>query len=60
MKKMIIFWILSIVAFASSTVTVSVIKPVLNSEPITIEADGIVTAKNTTVLTAKASGIFQP
>ena len=60
MKKIMIFWMLGIVAFASSTVTISVIKPVLNSQPITIEADGIVTAKNTTVLTAKASGIFQP
>ena len=60
MKKIMIFWMLSIVAFASSTVTISVIKPVLNSQPITIEADGIVTTKNTTALTAKASGIFQP
>lgn len=51
---------LSLVAFASSTVTVSVTKPVLHSQPIIIEADGIVIPKNTTVLTAQASGIFHP
>ena len=34
MKKMIIFCMLSIVAFASSKITISVVKPVLNSQPI--------------------------
>jgi len=60
MKKIMIFWMVSIVVFASSTVTISVIKPVFNSKPIIIEADGVVIAKNRTVLTAKASGIFHP
>jgi len=60
MKKMMIFWMLSIAAFASSTVTISTVKPVMNSQPITIEADGIVVPKNRTVLTAQASGIFHP
>ena len=55
-----IFYMLSLVAFASSTATVSVVKPVLNSQPMTLEADGIVVAKNRTVLTAQASGIFHP
>ena len=57
---MMTLWILSIAAFASSTVTISTVKPVLNSQPITIEADGIVVPKNETVLTAQASGIFHP
>jgi len=55
-----IFYMLSIVAFASSIATVSVVNPVFNSQPIIIEADGIVVPKNTTVLTAQASGIFHP
>ena len=60
MKKMMIFWMLSTVAFASSTVTISTVRPVLSSKPITIEADGIVMPKNETVLTAQTSGIFHP
>jgi len=60
MNKIIIFLMLSLVAFASSAVTISVVKPVFNSQPITIEADGIVVPKNKTVLTAQASGIFHP
>ncbi len=51
---------LSMIAHASSSVEISVINPEMNSQPITIEAEGVVTAKNTTVLTAKSSGIFQP
>jgi len=53
-------WMLSIAAFASATVTISTVNPVLNSQPITIEADGIVVPKNTTVITAQASGILHP
>lgn len=60
MKKMMIFWMLNVVAFASSTVTISTVNPMLSSQPITIEADGIVMPKNKTILTAQASGIFHP
>jgi RND family efflux transporter MFP subunit len=58
MKKLLLFCIFVTVAFASS-VAISVMKPIQKSEPITLEADGIVNAANSVVITAKSSGIFK-
>jgi multidrug resistance efflux pump len=58
MKKLLLFCIVTTVVFASS-VEISVVKPVQNSAAVTLEADGIVNAANSVVITAKSSGIFK-
>lgn len=55
MRKTIMILMVATVLFASS-VEVSVIKPKLSKQSLTIEADGVVVAENKNVITSKANG----
>lgn len=57
LKRIIIFTLFSLPVFAVS-VAVSVIKPVITTVPITLEANGVVTAKNKTLITSRTTGIM--
>ena len=57
LKRIIIFALFSLPVFAAS-VAVSVIKPVTSTMPITIEANGVVTSKNKTLITSRTTGIM--
>jgi len=57
MKELLLVCILMSIASASS-VKISVVKPHISSDTITLEAQGVVAAQNSVVITAKSSGIF--
>lgn len=58
-KKAIISIVLSLPLLASSSVMVSVVKPVKEKIDITIDTIGTVQAKNSTSITAKTNGILK-